>query len=140
VVWIGSDLPTFRHNLSVPSSRIKQSLLDSSKLGPLRCTETSQLPVYSHKDEDLMKAQCSFETSAATRRLITITGIPDSIRSFTKAGMQQIFCSESEQQDCLRICCDICKECRTDERDGTLQRVAAERGGSDMGRSERKGA
>ena len=33
----GNPLPTFRGNVSVPSSRVKKSL----KMGPIRCPETS---------------------------------------------------------------------------------------------------
>jgi len=40
--------------------------------------------------------ECPFSTSAATLRHITNTGIPDLIRSFPKASMQQVFSSESE--------------------------------------------
>jgi len=42
--WIDSVLPMFRNNLSVPSSRVKQSnFLGAwpSKMGPMGCSETS---------------------------------------------------------------------------------------------------
>jgi hypothetical protein len=81
-----------------------------------------------------------FRNVAATRRHITNPGIHDLIRSFTKAIMLQVFSSESEQQDSLRICSGISKECRTVEGGGPLQWVVAGRGGSEMGRSEWKGA
>ena len=40
--------PTFRHSLSVPSSRVKQSSLTTSllKIGSIDCPET---PVYNHQ-------------------------------------------------------------------------------------------
>jgi hypothetical protein len=40
----GNPLPTFRDNISVPSSRVKKSKktwTDPLKMGPIRCPETS---------------------------------------------------------------------------------------------------